>query len=341
MNCLDNQDVEWGFEPLFSRLEIENIWYEFHLLKPQNVYHYTSLDAFKSIMENREFWATNIYCMNDSTEYIEGLNRFKKHLEQKLSTVSDAQKKIIRLAISHIDDDTSGQIIRLSRNNIFALCFSYNKDSLELWNYYGGESGISIEFDWNACHNLPGMSLIRKELYDILEKPYKNKNEILPKNNLYFFPKAVVYDENEKNEIIDCVITRSLEAYEKRSSLPINISLAATDLVDQFFLICPYLKHQGFKGEGECRIVWNSVPSESEPFCIYQREKDEMDIKYLKYKIVDLNCRPIQKWPIKEITIGPGKKQRDVEEQVKDFLSENNLKDLIAKVRLSEIPLRF
>ena len=55
MNCLDNQDVEWGFEPLFSRLEIENIWYEFHLLKPQNVYHYTSLDAFKRIMENHEF----------------------------------------------------------------------------------------------------------------------------------------------------------------------------------------------------------------------------------------------------------------------------------------------
>ena len=292
-------------------------------------------------MENREFWATNIYCMNDSTEYIEGLNRFKKHLEQKLSTVSDAQKKIIRLAISHIDDDTSGQIIRLSRNNIFALCFSYNKDSLELWNYYGGESGISIEFDWNACHNLPGMSLIRKELYDILEKPYKNKKKNLHKKKLYIIHKAASYDENEKNEIIDWVSTRSLEAYEKRSSLPINISLAATDLVDQFFLICPYLKHQGFKGEGECRIVWNSVPSESEPFCIYQREKDEMDIKYLKYKIVDLNCRPIQKWPIKEITIGPGKKQRDVEEQVKDFLSENNLKDLIAKVRLSEIPLRF
>ncbi|OHB73757.1 MAG: hypothetical protein A2Z25_00740 [Planctomycetes bacterium RBG_16_55_9] len=33
------------------------------------VYHYTTTEGFKGILESGEIWATSIYCLNDWTEF--------------------------------------------------------------------------------------------------------------------------------------------------------------------------------------------------------------------------------------------------------------------------------
>ena len=43
---------------------------------------------------------------------------------------------------------------------------------------------------------------------------------------------------------------------------------------------------------------------------------------YVKYKLMDLNCRPLMEIPICEIIVGPGLKQNKVVDSVKYFLEK-------------------
>ena len=59
---------------------------------------------------------------------------------------------------------------------------------------------------------------------------------------------------------------------------------------------------------------------------------------YVKYKLMDLNCRPLMEIPICEIIVGPGLKQNKVVDSVKYFLEKNKMGYLADKIKASDIP---
>ena len=105
------------------------------------------------------------------------------------------------------------------------------------------------------------------------------------------------------------------------------------------FDIFPYIKNYGFVNEAECRIIENFDYSGNViPLEVHYRERNGIVLPYIKYVLLDRNCRPLKQWPIKEIVIGPGLRQNDVAESIIYFLERQGLSDLAEKVVMSDIP---
>ena len=88
----------------------------------------------------------------------------------------------------------------------------------------------------------------------------------------------------------------------------------------------------------ECRFVDNHVKHTEEAYRIYYRNRGGIVLLSVKYKLRDLNCRPLMEIPICEIIVGPGLKQNKVVDSVKYFLEKNKMGYLADKIKASDIP---
>lgn len=308
-----------------------------------DVYHYTDVTGFISIMTKQELWASHIAFMNDRSEYLHGKELFRKKLIEKMDSVQEVEQKILQNALDSLDKEMSDSIMPTSGKDVFSVSFTYNRDSLEMWRGYGKESGIAIGFDWVKCNSLPGMCLIREEQYEALLEKYDNKpEEVCAEKNRHFFPQAVFYKDEKKNELAEKVINKALDYFRninndsEKPELAINtVSQFLSDLI---FKINPFFKHIGFEGEKECRFVDNYTTFEKGQDQVLFRKRGGIILPYVKYKMMDLDCRPLKQIPIKEIVVGPGLKQQRAVDSVKYFLEKNNMNYLVDKVCASTIP---
>lgn len=314
---------------------------DFDLICYQNVYHYTDIPGFISIMTKQELWASHIAFMNDRSEFLHGKELFHKKINEKINLLHGAEQTVLQNALQTLDDNISSGAFQTTGKDVFSISFTYNRDSLDMWRGYGKDSGIAIGFDWSQCHSLPGMSLIREECYKELLKEYDNNPEqVCPANKHLFFPMTVLYEDEKKRELVDRAIEIALTCFRNQASTSEDIAvLSASDLLsDMIFKMNPLLKHYGFRGEDECRFVDNYMNSFTEKYHIYYRNRGGIILPYVKYKMMDLDCRPLKQIPICEIVVGPGLKQQKVADSVKYFLERNNMEYLVDKVHTSSIP---
>lgn len=204
-----------------------------------------------------------------------------------------------------------------------------------MWRGYGKNSGICIGFDINKCNSLPGIALVLKEQY---KKDTENKSleEIAPKNERFFSAFNVIYDNKLKEALIADVLDIGLKFYKKN----VIKEQALQFMTDSLFFAFPFLKNNGFKNEKECRFIDN-IPADShlnKSSNIQYRERNGIILPYIKYQIVDRNCKPILKWPISEIIVGPCLRQNDLANSIKYFLLKQGYSELANKVVLSDIP---
>ncbi|PMZ74886.1 DUF2971 domain-containing protein [Pseudomonas sp. FW305-70] len=109
-----------------------------------SLFHYTDVGAVKSILENREFWLTDIRFLNDSQELNDGvvfildaLSELKKGAESGDSFILQAINELSFAFDSHMSDWIDNQ-------PTFVCSFSESVDQLSQWRAYGS---YAIEFD--------------------------------------------------------------------------------------------------------------------------------------------------------------------------------------------------
>lgn len=315
---------------------------QFNLISESDVYHYTDISGFISIMENRELWASHIAFMNDKSEYLHGKELFLKQLKGKIPSVPGREGEFLRQAARGLEDEMADGFFTASGKDVFSLSFSHARDSLEMWRGYGKNSGIAIGFDHGKCSSLPGMCLIRKEMYERLLAEYKgNQRQVRPKYEQGFIPWTVLYDDKRKLELVDSTIELGLDCFrnQSRNSRKRSFTVGVPFLLDMIFYLIPFFKHRGFSGEEECRIVEHFVKTQGNHGCNIQfHERGGVALPFIKYKMMDKYCRPLVQMPIHEIVVGPGVKQDKVIESVKYFLEKNRMDYLVPKVRASNIP---
>lgn len=217
------------------------------------IYHYTSVDAFQSIMksyrssedkENLVFWASNILSMNDPTEMQMGFNAIMKYLpriEDELKVVQT--KRLSRLTkdyqISELTEQDSEQIFReKSFNPMFApyvLSFSKEKESIPMWYMYGkGGHGINLYFDEKEINNTKDLLLV-----DI------NYHEDIVGSS---------YISTIKN-----VITKQYKNYlEKVDGINSSYSILLEKIITIrriCSMLSPFFKNRLFDYENECRVI--------------------------------------------------------------------------------------
>ena len=103
------------------------------------IYHYTATLGLKNILKEKELWFTHIQYLNDRTEVDVGVDIYNQRTKQIVENA-----RIINPDISDISVDTSNI-------HAYVCCFSLERDTLPMWNYYTKDTsnkGYNIGFDY-------------------------------------------------------------------------------------------------------------------------------------------------------------------------------------------------
>lgn len=184
------------------------------------LYHYCSGEIFKSIVETKSLWLTNIACQKDK-------------MDGQL-----AKKKIIKpLVDSLLATNKGNRFIEELKNNLdqpltYITCFSKNLNPKRLWEKYGDKNkGFAIAFDdaelgsWidrgYPAHLIEDVSYDSAKITDVVRKiiekamrdseQYNSEKTVLRAyavacdlEKIGFKYKAAVYQPEEESRIIIC-----------------------------------------------------------------------------------------------------------------------------------------
>ena len=129
---------------------MEQIKYEDQIL-----YHYTSLEALKSILENRTIRLTDYRFLNDPKELYFGIDIFKNAIPKD---TDEYHFKIVLRALNNMENNITycfkiGQnVIQAfvpNKTNFYILSMTDKGDDLALWNAYA-KNGCCIKFNHQA-----------------------------------------------------------------------------------------------------------------------------------------------------------------------------------------------
>ena len=223
-----------------------------------HVYHYTSLEGLKGIVENCKIRFSNIAYLNDKEELITGIKSYEKVIGYK-GNINELLRAIEEMS-----------------RQIYVCSFSVEKDDLNLWNYYtksNNSQGYNIKFNYkelvksllksNQC--LDGCQL----LYGMVNYCYKGVSTYSKKlnNNMVFWLKFIEHllsmDENGKSsdpQVKPPIYKISKKEEEKFKVYNFN-GAKVTFEDDAMAPHMGFIKNEAFKGEKEFRIaIW--IPKE-------------------------------------------------------------------------------
>jgi hypothetical protein len=156
---------------------------------PPVLYHYTSMRAALSIITDGAIWATNVFYLNDSSEYRHVLDAIIERLKVKISAYPDpVQQENLRTYQTRLQNDPFGPI--------YVASFSSKKDDLTQWRGYSPAGlGVCVGFHtealkvaaWEELGQIGQIIYINKEegrtfdeLMDSVANPKPNRPMKLP-----------------------------------------------------------------------------------------------------------------------------------------------------------------
>lgn len=137
--------------------------------QPSNFYQYSTISAFKGIIESNNLWATHWAYLNDSKELQRGLEIARQVILKFNQTTKQSYLCPLEGYLSNRVKKAAFNII-----NAYVLCFSEELDNLNLWRGYG-DGYNSIAINYNTAHlelsnDTLGTLLIGKVIYDEKEQ---------------------------------------------------------------------------------------------------------------------------------------------------------------------------
>jgi hypothetical protein len=184
-------------------------------------WHYTSLDAFRQIIESCKMFATSASYLNDLKEVTHAREIANEFLQTEI--YSTRPTEVVRQTFNRLLDDVELQFL--------VLCFSTERNQLSQWRAYSGaSSGVSLGFD---------LTKIRQGLDE--EHGLTLEHDFAP----------CVYCDEDKRHLIQCAIRPVLDTKE----MDFNITAAVINLLR----VSPFLKNRDFYEEREWRLVFRTM----------------------------------------------------------------------------------
>lgn len=298
------------------------------------VYHYTSTDAFNSILFSDPKYVTlrasRYDRLNDTSEGEVAKEVYAKVCDTLLNEekINDEQcdfLKSIRNNENEVFTKDCGDTIEgyIQKFDTFVCSFSKDKDSLPMWNYYGKSGGYNLGF-----HLCELRGYFNRLLNNNVEKNEKTCDTLID-----FFP--VVYEEKEQTEIIYKNLSGIIDRYDKEKLSEIS-GYISTWLRDWSILF----KKECFKHENEIRIIVK-VPRINDE----QKLHPSLKIKY-KHKgayIVPYVELEFKKNVISGVTFSPmqlAQEQREKQKTImKEMLKSHGFGYM--NIDVSDVPVRF
>lgn len=269
------------------------------------LYHYTSLEAFLSIVESRSLWATSVHYLNDANESELGLSLLKKTVDALLPEARGVENQFLQYLKSWFMSDF------LRSASAYALCFSESRNQLSQWRGYSRHGrGIAIGFD---CGYLI---------------------ELMQKQGWMFH--SCRYTRASQQAWVNAILSRLLrEASEKPES---------DDFVGHFYnvmvrnlselmQIMATIKDEAFIEEKEVRFI--SPLIEQSDKAIQFRVGNSTLIPYVDFKLALDESKPMK---FADLIIGPSHTQDLTLAAVQGLLTQRNIAS--NAIGFSNIPYR-
>lgn len=277
---------------------------------PETIYHYTSADSFHKIITNNQLWYSRYDCLNDISEgkyveivYQKAIAELRGTIEQDfLNNVANIKPDFRHFKPDRVLDEKTmeGELVPAIP---YICCFSINRDSLPMWNYYsknGRYEGYNIGFKNDGVNNTN-------------ERRYR-----------------VIYNESDQIAILKNLIEVEYENMTKyghnMASIWMMMGLSLADRAFQF-------KNPAFEHENEFRIVYwrfNSAEDTGEDKIFYY-QREGIIIPYL--------IRDAHKELICEVTVGPLANGAVAKAMAEELLKNNNINNAV--VSNSIVPIRY
>jgi hypothetical protein len=198
---------------------------------PPILYHYTTLNGLKGIVESKSLWLTKAAYLNDSSELKLAIHLFQHHAElfaNRYSTSHPDYAKLLKKAAFQLDS--------FRNTNICLASFCEDGDLLSQWRgYTNSGTGVALGFSGIALEriNTSGWGMLLR----------------------------CIYGTEQHVQVIHDLIKALIDSYEvcKKNCSTDKLESVAEDLIGYFsttFLrVAPVLKNKHFAEEKEWRIV--------------------------------------------------------------------------------------
>ncbi len=294
--------------------------------KGDKLYHYTTADGVRGIVENREFLATKSDFLNDKLEFqyaVEVMERLtekyivnpelRERFFSKLKTAID-RLGVITPACAEEDCETDEM-------SFYVVAFSKLQNNALLWAEFTDFRGYCLEFD-----------------YEKIVEGFQNR---------VFLHGTVIYDEEEQmngllESLLSCIRNlieegaADLADFFEEEAAPSEASL--NQLVAEMSVVCSvyamFFKKSFFEGEQEYRFVFPPIINQMGTGKPKFRLLDQI---FLPYIMVELE-RGTEAVPLESVMVGAKNNSDIAVRGMRYFLKTQGL-DI--PVLLSDIPLRY
>src|SRR5262245_41785149 len=101
---------------------------------PHALHHYTTSRGLAEILRTGVIRATSAFYLNDSSEIIHGLDRFRAVVDTGFGRSGNAHEHLIAAQFGNLDF--------LKSRDIHVFCLSEEENQLSQWRAYGGTGGF-------------------------------------------------------------------------------------------------------------------------------------------------------------------------------------------------------
>lgn len=111
------------------------------------LYHYTTTNGLKGIIEKNEIWATSAYFLNDSTEIIYGCRVLKQAVDDWMARNPRVEDSLSLRMGRQLKQVFGEHLLNMTQvRPIFLCCLCEDDNVLSQWTTYGRSGGYSIGF---------------------------------------------------------------------------------------------------------------------------------------------------------------------------------------------------
>ncbi len=258
---------------------------------PEFLYHYTSLEAFKGIIENEEMWATATNHLVDRKEITVAKSIAPEVLEER-------EKDFIGKEELYNECKMFIESYDMNKGYQFICSFTEEEDLLSQWEEYCRQGGVSIRF------SLPRIG--ENDQYLNIKNGSSHNNYYAHETYLY----KCIYNPQEQKRKINELLDFILEHTESVRELPGFLIRACFKKMFQTFS-CSF-KDESFEEEREWRLYSWAWPDDGQ---IEYKEPER--IPYVPWRMIDEEGHTI----ISRIMVGPFGDREELESSILSHLN--------------------
>lgn len=245
------------------------------------LWHYTSGAGLLGIIQSGTIYATQVSCLNDSSEIRYASSMFRKALVNLLPTHADepATKGFLESYLDLLDEEPDHPTHAPS--SFFVSCFAAQEDDLNQWrSYSGGENGYALGFQASGLFGIPN-SIVARVNYD--KALHEKVAESVAEATIRFLRDGVK---------------------KKRAETPEKWAGEFLTFWDPYITrLAPMVKDPGFSSENEYRIIHEFHIEELKHMKFVQ--KNTMMSRHLPLSLPKGGEMWVPRLPLTKLIVGP------------------------------------